>query len=80
MSLICLSIRELVDRLSSRNITLCFRSQPTTLEDWAKLLEQQQYLHDIEIDRWKDVLGAAVTVMDQVHVVGVGQHRGAGAK
>ena len=46
-----------------------YRKHPASTEEWARLLEQQQYLHDAEIDRWKDVLGAAVTVMDQVCIV-----------
>ncbi len=32
------------------------------------LLEQQQHLHDKEVNRWKDILGASVQLMEQVRL------------
>ena len=43
-----------------------FRKPPLSTGDWSKLLEQQQYLHEEEIRRWKEILSASVQLLDHV--------------
>lgn len=39
---------------------------PQNQEEWAELLKQQQVLHESELDRWREILSAAVILVDQV--------------
>ncbi|XP_029636054.1 protein Aster-B isoform X4 [Octopus sinensis] len=39
---------------------------PQNQEEWAELLKQQQVLHESELERWREILSAAVILVDQV--------------
>ena len=39
---------------------------PQSSEEWQKLLEQQEHLHEAEIERWRDILSSSVTLMDHM--------------
>ena len=43
-----------------------FRHPPQNSEEWQKLLEQQEHLHEAEIERWKDILSSSITLMDHM--------------
>ena len=72
------SIHNLISCINWKNIiflslSLCLffspprtHSTPHTPEDWSHLIKQQHRLHELELSRWKDVLTASVTLVDQV--------------
>ncbi|KAH3699216.1 hypothetical protein DPMN_074171 [Dreissena polymorpha] len=48
----------------------CYRNPPQSHADWMKLLQQQQRLHEAEMSKWQDLLGASIVMVDQVHLLG----------
>ncbi|XP_064595531.1 protein Aster-B-like isoform X2 [Liolophura sinensis] len=42
------------------------RDLPESQEEWLKLLEQQQSLHQSEVEHWREILGTSVLLMDQM--------------
>lgn len=45
---------------------MSFRTQTRSQDEWLALLEQQQQLHELEVERWKDILSSSVHLMEQV--------------
>ncbi|XP_064651386.1 protein Aster-B-like isoform X2 [Lineus longissimus] len=39
---------------------------PKSQDDWLELLKQQQTLHDLELDRWKDILSSSIQLIEQM--------------
>lgn len=39
---------------------------PADADEWSKLLQQQQRVHDMEIKRWRDVLASSIQLTNQV--------------
>ncbi|XP_052253390.1 protein Aster-B-like [Dreissena polymorpha] len=39
---------------------------PQSHADWMKLLQQQQRLHEAEMSKWQDLLGASIVMVDQM--------------
>ncbi|KAI0212347.1 Protein Aster-B [Lamellibrachia satsuma] len=51
---------------SRDNIFPDARDFPKSQDEWMQLLERQQFLHETEIKRWKDVLSVVIKLMDQM--------------
>ena len=46
------------------------RHPPKSQEEWMNLLQQQQNLHEVEMGKWKEILTASISLVDQVrHLV-----------
>lgn len=43
------------------------RNLPQTPEEWLSLLQQQQALHRLEMDRWKQAIQAALVLLKKVY-------------
>lgn len=39
---------------------------PKSHEEWVQLLSHQQQLHDAEMNKWRDLLGASIAMVDQM--------------
>ena len=39
---------------------------PKSEGDWLKLLEQQEQLHETELNRWQDILASSIQLMDHM--------------
>ncbi|XP_072049872.1 protein Aster-B-like [Amphiura filiformis] len=39
---------------------------PKTSEEWSVLLQQQQYYHELELNKWKDVVGLCIQLIKQM--------------
>ena len=48
--------------------TLYFVKQgiPKTEDDWIKLVQRQEVLHQLELEKWHDLLGTATQLLRQV--------------
>jgi hypothetical protein len=48
--------------------TLFFVKQgiPKTEDDWIKLVQRQEVLHQLELEKWHDLLGTATHLLRQV--------------
>jgi hypothetical protein len=48
--------------------TLFFVTQgiPKTEDDWIKLVQRQEVLHQLELEKWHDLLGTATQLLRQV--------------
>ena len=48
--------------------TLFFVKQgvPKTEDDWVKLVQRQEMLHQLELEKWHDLLGTATHLLRQV--------------
>ena len=42
------------------------RHPPKSQEEWMNLLQQQQSLHETEMDKWKEILTVSIDLVDQV--------------
>ena len=47
-------------------VGVCSRDYPKSQDEWLQLLERQQFLHETEIKRWKEVLSVVIKLMDQM--------------
>ncbi|XP_070548700.1 protein Aster-B-like isoform X4 [Ptychodera flava] len=43
-----------------------FSNIPKTSQDWSDLLKQQQYYHDTELERWREILAISIQLLDQM--------------
>ncbi|CAH1797340.1 unnamed protein product [Owenia fusiformis] len=55
-----------VNRLHTPLSTHIPSEPPESPADWASLLERQEVLHNMEIDRWKDILSSSIEIMEQM--------------
>ena len=39
---------------------------PQSTNEWLELLKQQEELHDEELNRWQEILGTSIALMDQM--------------
>ncbi|WAR04740.1 ASTRB-like protein [Mya arenaria] len=39
---------------------------PQSQEEWVRLLQQQQHLHEAEMHKWQDLLAASISMVDQM--------------
>lgn len=39
---------------------------PQTQMEWAQLLEAQQRYHDVELQKWREIIKSSVVLLDQV--------------
>ena len=39
---------------------------PKSAEEWLQLLDQQQHLHQLQMERWREILSASITLMDHM--------------
>jgi hypothetical protein len=56
------------DSPMSPDPTLFFVKQgiPKTEDDWIKLVQRQEVLHQLELEKWHDLLGTATQLLRQV--------------
>lgn len=47
-------------------INVFSRDPPKTHDDWIKLLQQQETLHSVEIQKWQRILKTAIHLLKQV--------------
>jgi hypothetical protein len=43
---------------------------PKKEEDWVKLIQKQEMLHQLELEKWHDLLGTATQLLRQVRSEG----------
>ncbi len=41
-------------------------SAPTTAEEWLALLQKQEMVHQLELEKWHEMLGAATELLRKV--------------
>lgn len=46
-----------------------FRDPPKSHEDWIKIMQEQESLHNAEMSKWQSVLQIAVDLLQKVSVV-----------
>lgn len=54
------------DFSQSSKCNVFFRDPPKTHDDWIKLLQQQETLHSVEIQKWQRILQTAIHLLKQV--------------
>ncbi|KAK3587699.1 hypothetical protein CHS0354_042485 [Potamilus streckersoni] len=42
------------------------QNPPKSADEWMHLLQQQQFLHEAELEKWRDVLTTSVTLLDEM--------------
>ena len=51
-----------------------FRHPPKSHDEWLHVLQQQETLHNVEMQKWQKVLQAAVQLLRQVRSCNVMEH------
>ncbi|XP_077985804.1 protein Aster-B-like [Glandiceps talaboti] len=49
-----------------QNAINSFNDIPKTSHEWSDLLKQQQYYHDAELERWREILDISIQLLDQM--------------
>lgn len=50
-------------------IFLQLRDPPKTHEEWVKLLQQQETLHTVEMQKWQRILKTAIELLREVSML-----------
>lgn len=51
---------------SQQTIDRIIKHPPQSQDEWMNLLQQQQSLHETEMEKWKEVLSASIALVDQM--------------
>ena len=46
--------------------SLLLKDPPKTQEDWMRVLQRQEVIHQVELEKWHQLLGTATSLLRQV--------------